>query len=822
MLRTLLLVCFLVLSGQCQEYVYDSDIEEYPGLVDDYTEYNYQDYQNYDVDYSHQAEFPPIDLSNATVKKCQCQGNEVLVDGVCKEHTTFMAVLLTYSWVQVPANTSDFGHVKVGKLQCPPNHVEVKRNTHEFSVTEHGHLIDMGLQFIYVDYCIEHLLDEKGELTWEAYGCLKPPKLHMCCSDTEILNSTNDCVPNDGKNSPPPLYMEEDPKQFSSLEASDVGMLSCGADEGQLTKVVLNGKKGMLLYHPETPFLMWAPSSSLQESNNYCVAKEDTNGDGDLHDVAFVCYVNPLEQHQQKCSNATCIRKCCPRGKIFDYSLGGCALAVNETQLWVPNYHTMEIDGPKTGASAPEDLAIVEGMPICSTDMFALEPHKNKEDKFHLLKNGSMHVPLYKTSLDSIHYCMDNFNIDNTQIVTLALMCFAEDGESHTTRCPIIHNILHPIFLLISAIFLAIVMIVYISIPELHAKVHGKCLVSHSFSLLLAFVFLVIVKWANKDMNIIACKTMASVIHISFLSAFFWLNVMCFDIWWTLKSMRPVAESGDASRRRFRIYSLYAWGCPAIIGMVAIIMNELPEEYDVLRPGFGEINCWFKGTTELWTYFYGFVLLLVIFNIIFFCHVSYILITMQRRNDPILNRTKKQERERVWLYVKLFSVMGITWVAEIISWQDGSCWGWFFTDAINSLQGLFIFLIFICKANMLKKIRDQWSPYIRTFKKAVGSTRITRSTTFTNTKRSDLSASQSEQANNDSKASQRTTESVLESSGKNLTPQNSVTGSVTGAQIHLPLSVKERPISEVSSEDLEAAIVSDKHKTNVSDNKDNP
>ncbi|CAL4175745.1 unnamed protein product, partial [Meganyctiphanes norvegica] len=233
------------------------------------------------------------------------------------------------------------------------------------------------------------------------------------------------------------------------------------------------------------------------------------------------------------------------------------------------------------------------------------------------------------------------------------------------------------------------------------------------------------------------------------------------------------------------------------------------------------------GPVELWTYFYSFVLLLVVSNTFFFCHVLYIVIKTQRASAAVLkNKTKKQERERLWLYVKLFLMMGITWVAEIIPWLNESCYGSFFTDAINSLQGLFLFIIFICKADMLKKIRKQWSPYIRTIKEAVG-----------------LSVSESEQST-DSKSSQKTTSGS--SGNRNYTTQISHTGSTTGAQVNIPLSeieqptsqdteaasvsdkhktsVSDIPLSEIEqpiSQDTEAASVSDKHKTSVSDNKDN-
>lgn len=59
--------------------------------------------------------------------------------------------------------------------------------------------------------------------------------------------------------------------------------------------------------------------------------------------------------------------------------------------------------------------------------------------------------------------------------------------------------------------------------------------------------------------------------------------------------MRPVAETGELSRLRFKMYSIYSWGCPVFISFVAIIVDSLPEDFDVIRPGFGTKKCWFAG-----------------------------------------------------------------------------------------------------------------------------------------------------------------------------------------------------------------------------------
>ncbi|CAG0886929.1 unnamed protein product [Cyprideis torosa] len=54
------------------------------------------------------------------------------------------------------------------------------------------------------------------------------------------------------------------------------------------------------------------------------------------------------------------------------------------------------------------------------------------------------------------------------------------------------------------------------------------------------------------------------------------------------------------------------------------------------------------------------------------------------------------------LYIKLFFVMGITWVAEVISWAWGQNDFWYIVDYINALQGVFMFVIFVCKRKTLR------------------------------------------------------------------------------------------------------------------------
>lgn len=50
------------------------------------------------------------------------------------------------------------------------------------------------------------------------------------------------------------------------------------------------------------------------------------------------------------------------------------------------------------------------------------------------------------------------------------------------------------------------------------------------------------------------------------------------------------------------------------------------------------------------------------------------------------------------LYLKLFSLMGLSWVFELISWAvGGPDYYWYGTDIVNLFRAVFIFVTLCCK-----------------------------------------------------------------------------------------------------------------------------
>lgn len=213
----------------------------------------------------------------------------------------------------------------------------------------------------------------------------------------------------------------------------------------------------------------------------------------------------------------------------------------------------------------------------------------------------------------------------------------------------------------------------------------------------------------------------AFIIHFSFLASFFWLNIMSFDIWWTFGGFRTLRGSKQQrDRKKFIIYSIYAWGSASFLTGTCLILDFSPIiPKNFIRPHFGEGSCWFNDNTARALYFYGPMGLIVLCNIFLF--ISTAIKIQKHRKDTAhhLNgsESKRHDDNKQWfnLYLNLFIVMGITWSMEIVSWLLSTVktpqYLWYITDLANTLQGVIIFIIFVCKKKikrlLLKKFRRQ-------------------------------------------------------------------------------------------------------------------
>uniref|UniRef100_A0A1B6EGM6 G-protein coupled receptors family 2 profile 2 domain-containing protein n=1 Tax=Clastoptera arizonana TaxID=38151 RepID=A0A1B6EGM6_9HEMI len=254
----------------------------------------------------------------------------------------------------------------------------------------------------------------------------------------------------------------------------------------------------------------------------------------------------------------------------------------------------------------------------------------------------------------------------------------------------------------------------------------------HVVCLFIAYMLLGVLQLAGDNIWHSCCTSFAFIIQFSFLASFFWLNIMCFDIWWVFSGLRPLRGSvKEREHKKFIIYSIYAWGCPLIIFIITLVMQTVKEIPDTfIKPEFGLNKCWFSTEKATFIYFYLPMGVVVILNIIMFATTALRLVAHTKETDNMLNkngesqRHNENERQRFNLYLKLFIVMGINWVTEIVSWYlGGPKYLWYITDLTNTLQGVLIFLIFVWKRRILRLLNQKICPNIELVSNTTSSTR---------------------------------------------------------------------------------------------------
>ncbi|XP_042229119.1 G-protein coupled receptor Mth2-like isoform X2 [Homarus americanus] len=378
---------------------------------------------------------------------------------------------------------------------------------------------------------------------------------------------------------------------------------------------------------------------------------------------------------------------CCGLEQVFNMSKIGCEPSHKKPVI---SFHYED------GQPVEYQFAykVKAGFPNCT--FYNLQPDVGPEDTFYLLPDGQLLVP----SNADRKMAGDKFCLLSTGEHMEAIVCFPDMTESSFDR--VVYQTLYPVGLIISAVFLAATLLAYCLVVELRDLL-GRCLMCSVFALCVAQTSTVIVQMATHLLSMTACVIIAVFMHFWYLSAFLWLNVICFNvfltIWW-----KSDAAFGRLSRW-FAIYSAYAWGLAVLITSVALArdFSEGLQDSSLPKPNFGQGKCWFSGDEALIIFFYGPTSVILGINVVLFCASAYKLCS--------LNKSTEARMFQFSLYLKLFVLMGVTWIFEAISFfvqretkNSSGNYVWLVFDLINIMQGLIIFLVFVCRRAVLVRL----------------------------------------------------------------------------------------------------------------------
>jgi hypothetical protein len=221
----------------------------------------------------------------------------------------------------------------------------------------------------------------------------------------------------------------------------------------------------------------------------------------------------------------------------------------------------------------------------------------------------------------------------------------------------------------------------------------------------LIFSQLLFLSAIDKTSNAQTCEIIAIVLHFFWLSTFFWMNAIAFDMMWTFTMKLPLIRNAVHYKTLLH-YALYAYGVPGGIVGVSVIL-ERSELFSIgyrPTPGYTKPNCWLSEREGVLYAFIVPVGLLITSNVIFFTITSFSIFWTRK----IVHQAKKDPKHRreFLLYIRLFSLMGFTWIIGFIGVFYGHVIIWCLFDMFNSLIGIYIGLSFAVN----KRVLAMWRP----------------------------------------------------------------------------------------------------------------
>uniref|UniRef100_A0A0A1X956 G-protein coupled receptor Mth n=2 Tax=Zeugodacus cucurbitae TaxID=28588 RepID=A0A0A1X956_ZEUCU len=192
------------------------------------------------------------------------------------------------------------------------------------------------------------------------------------------------------------------------------------------------------------------------------------------------------------------------------------------------------------------------------------------------------------------------------------------------------------------------------------------------------------------------------------ISAFFWLNVTCFDLWMSIRGIRYELQS-SSPRLRFIYYSIYVWSAATIFTVTATYI-EHTNINDAWKPGFGNGQCFIKSRD--WSallYFQGPSGLLNLFNVFFF--IMSVINVYQIQEDSYELKKETSQQYKVSTFLRLFLVMGVSWILEIFTYLFAKNNSFIIVifNMMNASQGIILFIVLVLKRRVLTLLKKQWT-----------------------------------------------------------------------------------------------------------------
>ncbi|KFM79217.1 EGF-like module-containing mucin-like hormone receptor-like 1, partial [Stegodyphus mimosarum] len=383
---------------------------------------------------------------------------------------------------------------------------------------------------------------------------------------------------------------------------------------------------------------------------------------------------------------------------------------INKTNKYYPKGQFV-VDILYKGLQFDQKLVNVSGMAIVcdkkaklneSCARVLLEKHE-----YSISKNGSFLIHNSSLSESMIDDTVYEYAENDSVYVCLRSPATKEGDESYYLDMDIVQAYVSFVLSWVSVVAMGIVMLTYCVYSSLR-NLPGCNTMNLTFSLLamqITFLF-------GQRNNVIgdACKVVAHILHYEILCCFMWMNVMAYDLYRTFGNktlLNNIRSKGKYVPR----YMAYAYGTPVIAIVITSLLDNFLSESN-FSPHYGRNNvCWITNKNAAIVFFALPLALIMCINSCF-----YMLTILSIRNvKHVLYLSDEKSRQRgksdVFLYMRMAVVIGLTWALAFAAAYvererlTGRILRYLFI-IFNTLQGVFIFIVFVCNRRVFKLYRD--------------------------------------------------------------------------------------------------------------------
>ncbi|XP_075229247.1 putative G-protein coupled receptor Mth-like 6 [Lycorma delicatula] len=392
------------------------------------------------------------------------------------------------------------------------------------------------------------------------------------------------------------------------------------------------------------------------------------------------------------CSLITCLRKCCRYS--FSYNNKKCTNNGNTFD------YGQILENTKIHTNTSFDI-------YNKFTMIEQQRYDNEysdfipSNKYIIFENGTILIKsddeLNHVTYSVYHYCLEWSNTTR-DVVARTL----KSKERHVA-----FEALEYVAISISLPLLLFTFFVYCVIPELN-NLFGKCLMSKiaaSFTQIIAHLFVNFYITTDKPIPFIIY--LADHIHkYSTIASYFWMSLICYEIWRVFRCSSGQIANNKEDKVKFIKYSLYGWGVPLVLYFV---LHQI-KSYIYYKSQFDNEK---KKIYSL--VIHGSILITVnIVNSAMFISTTCNIFKQQKQTKTIqsgINRcNEKNRKEGLYLYLTFFFVMGMCRIPNVFVFIFELNWLMEAVSVLYEFEGVFLFIIFICKGRILRAIRDKFFP----------------------------------------------------------------------------------------------------------------